>query len=123
MTKEEKELAQWQIIHALKGPDGIGRCEHKCGDPVCSIGCLRSAASGGWRPYIMKGIELARKNGSPLYPLVVPDQNRSVFKCSRGRYCVDSVCQVSGCLDVPAYKFRNLIKAAQHDEVITALKK
>ena len=129
----DKEAEQWNIIHALKGDySKIGQCAEQCGDSVCNYGCLRQSAQTVWRSSIMHGIQTVRETGSTEYPLNVGAYLGSNHECPAGqlgeigsnrRFCKDPVCRVTGCLNVPAWRFRLLIKIALDNEIIDALKK
>ncbi len=124
MTEEEKEIEQWQLMHALRGDHTKpGHCELKCGDPTCNTGCLRQEAAMLFRSDIMHGVEIARKNGSPLYPLTVPAASKKDCLRRPLSHCHDPVCQIVGCMERSAYNFRDLIKMAQENKLIKALKK
>lgn len=131
--KEEKEEEDWKLMHVLMMPeaDKTGFCKTKCTDIVCDHGCLRQNAKV-FRPSIMHGIKIAREQGSNKYPLYVTVASDYNHHCPGGELgtigsnqmiCRDPVCQVSGCLNKPAFHFRRLIKLAMEEELIEALKK
>lgn len=109
-------------MHILRGNHRKpGLCIVKCKDPICDYGCLRQLAKLAFRADIMHGVEIARNNGDPRFPFIVPAN--SIEHCIDGYLCKDSTCQVVGCMSKPGYIFRNLIKMAHNNKIIKALKK
>jgi len=123
MTDQE-ETEQWRLMHVLSGDHRKpGLCSKQCGDPMCEIGCLRQGASEYFRAAIMHGVETLRLNGDSRFPLIVPTTQLSAKNCQNNTPCHDPVCQVVGCMSVPGYNFRELIKIAQQEKLIKVLQK
>lgn len=130
MTDQE-ELEQWRLIHILHGNVKPEHCWHQCHDDFCSRGCLNQKANV-FRPEIMHGVEILRRHSDPRFPLIAGTAFNSRRGCPDGnlgkigstdKLCNDPVCAVTGCLEKPAYNFRELIKVARDEELIAALKK
>jgi hypothetical protein len=134
MTDEEKlNDEHWLTMHILSmsGRSTIGLCKERCVDPCCDYGCLQQSAKQ-FRPQIMHGIKYLREQGSDRFPLTAEVVYSDAHKCkggdlgkvgTRDTYCKDPVCRVSGCLNRPAFQFRELIKIAAEQEIMNALKK
>ena len=116
---------EWTLLHALQGHDKNGHCvlNKRCADPVCESGCLGQNATE-FRAQIMHGIAIARDQGDARWPESADYyMNPDGKKCpTTGWQCVDAVCTVSGCLDVPAWKFRDLIKLERDEILFKALR-
>lgn len=122
MTEQEGD--HWQIMHVLRGNHlKPGLCSAPCEDPICQYGCLRQSAKTNFRAAIMHGVEVLRKQSDPRFPLMIPDTNIKREDCRGFITCRDPVCQVVGCMDIPAYNFRELIKIANDNKIIKALKR
>jgi len=130
--KEIKDAEEWKIMHVLlMGPrHRNGLCVNRCADSVCDTGCLNQKAKQ-FRPAIMHGIKTLREQGDTRFPLTAETAFNSHMKCTGNSnthgldppICSDPVCHVAGCLNIAAFHYRDIIKAAQHADVIKALKK
>ncbi len=119
---DQEELEQWRLIHILHGSAKPEHCWHRCHDDLCIRGCLNQKASF-FRPEIMHGVEILRKQSDPRFPVMVPKIRMSGEDSCITSYCHDPVCQVVGCMEAPAYNFRELIKVAREEELLRVLKK
>ena len=117
------ELERWRLIHALKGHGFLEakHCEEQCDDPQCISGCLNQHAYL-FRAAIVQGITLARATNDPRYPPAIIQTSR-ICTDHAPQYCHDTLCQVSGCLNRPAYLYRDIIKLASDEQLWKALKK
>jgi len=130
------ETEEWQLMHVLKGHVKSCHCAGRCGDPVCQAGCLQQSAKV-FRGDIMHGIQISRDNGESTYPISAASMSGSLEctgQCAKDNViashrtpaqthiCADAVCHISGCMDVPAWKFRDLIQMAVREELMKALK-
>jgi len=132
MTPEEKEAEDWKLMHVLlMGPrHRNGLCVERCADNVCDAGCLNQKAKH-FRPAIMTGIKALREQGDKRFPLTAETAFNSHMECTGNstvpgldpKICSDPVCHVAGCLNVAAFHYRDIIKAAHQADVIKALKK
>ena len=123
--KEIKEEEEWKLMHVLSmGPrHRHGLCVERCADNVCDDGCLNQKAKH-FRPAIMMGIKELREQGDDRFPFSAAHANNLLKTCPATRAtCSDAVCQVAGCLNIPAFHYRNIIKAADQAAVFKALKK
>jgi len=125
------EDEQWRLMHILRGHTKLKHCDKICSDVLCLGGCLNQQAKL-FRPEIMHGVKLIRESGSNKFPLTVLTAVDSRRACSNSKlgvvrstdkFCDDPVCTVTGCLDVPAFYFREIIKIAREEELLEALKK
>lgn len=117
----KEEADRWLVMHVLAGdPNRCGVCSTRCEDPLCNkTNCLRRRASF-FRTEIMHGVEAVRNYDPAKYPFIIPEE----FKCDcvDEYLCSDGTCQVVGCMAVPAYNFRELIKVAFDEKLFKALK-
>jgi hypothetical protein len=124
-TREEQEKLEEQelLMHILRmGPaDGNGICVNKCSDELCNAGCTRQRAKC-FRPQIMQAIKYLRNNmiDWDKYPLYADAALNPIRKCELypNSDCLDPVCGVAGCLEKPAFYYRNLIAIALREEEI-----
>ena len=134
---ESDEHEQWKVMHALQGHLKNVPCAKQCADSLCQSGCLQQSAKV-FRGDIMHGIEFARTQDGSKYPLTYTRAFAAgALQCTGqracdnvlaahpfpGRACADPVCHVTGCMDVPAWHFRDLIKMASIVALMKALKK
>ena len=119
---EQEEVEQWRVMHILRGHVKPEHCRNQCTDDLCLRGCLNQRAAL-FRPEIMHGVEILRKRHDTRFPVMVPKIRMRGEDSCNGLACYDTVCQVVGCMNAPAYNFRELIKVAREEELLRALKK
>jgi hypothetical protein len=116
----EDEAEQLKLMHILKlgGTDKHGICLAKCDDEACNVGCLQQQAKI-FRPQIMQGVRIYRERNWHKYPLYAESAFQTGKPCTReGMHivCKETVCGVVGCMERPAWQFRDLILLALREE-------
>lgn len=120
MSKTEKEYEDEQekliLIHALRmgQRDWFGICNTSCGDKVCNAGCLGQKAEL-FRPQIIQAVKLWRDKNWDRYSCFSIYADKKVKRtCSKQNTCRfnDPICDVVGCMNIPAYNYRALIALA-----------
>ncbi len=108
---------------SLEGFEQRLRCQESCADPVCKKRRCLNASGKGFRQELMLGVRRSRKLGKPDFPVTIVGtiNGRKRQNCPGARgSCDDEVCKIIGCMDRPAYLFRDLLRlgyAEQSDQI------